>query len=220
MNEQRSKLIPIALTVVISAIVFGSSGYYLGKTSDYTARPMNYTSEKFVKGTENWNTYRSKKYNYLVKYPEDWKIVLDSENGNLADYKLANGQIAILAVREESRDVTNYAIKLDPAFDAIKIKVFDSTKTNIDEIAKNMWSSIAGTGREEIRVGQFYKIGGRDATLIAIRTADAIDSLGKQYVLSSGDYLYAIEIGNSDISAFTVDDEVVLNKMIKTFQLD
>lgn len=87
MESQRSIIIPIAVAVLASAVVFGGLGYYRGKNNNAatgvtsTATPVS--SVATPKGTNSLTptatpssreTYTSNKYNFSISYPKGWQI--------------------------------------------------------------------------------------------------------------------------------------------------
>lgn len=91
-DNKPSALVPIFLSALISALVFGGGAYYLGFTqgkkeathTTSTAEPT--TTATLVPATSlpsasltpdeiaKWKTYTNSKYSYSVKYPTDWKL--------------------------------------------------------------------------------------------------------------------------------------------------
>lgn len=107
MNEQRSIFLPIVLTVVVSAIVFGGLGYYLamGKYSAETNKTSNYTSTTpttlttltptaaSVNDTSYWKTFTNQEVGFTLKYPNNWndlkfeKIVASNKEAAAGTHK-------------------------------------------------------------------------------------------------------------------------------------
>jgi hypothetical protein len=87
-EEHKSPVVPIILSVLISALVFGGLGYYFGQsmasnttqtttyssptataTTTATATPTpSPTASAAATDTTNWKTYTSPKYGYTFKY--------------------------------------------------------------------------------------------------------------------------------------------------------
>lgn len=103
MEPQKSIVLPVALAVLISAVVFGAGGYYLANnqnTNDTTtvtptnttqttttAKPSTIptiastTTTSATDETASWKSYANTKYSYNVKYPTNWeyKVVTDEQ---------------------------------------------------------------------------------------------------------------------------------------------
>jgi hypothetical protein len=84
-----SIVLPIVLSVLLSALVFGGLAFYLGLTQNgnqktptvqpttvatATTRASTPAAELSPGEIANWKTYSNNKYNYSVKYPTDWKL--------------------------------------------------------------------------------------------------------------------------------------------------
>lgn len=88
MEPQKSIVLPLVLSVLASAIVFGGFGYYLANskndnettivTPTYTTLPITSTppssSTTTTDETANWKTYTSSIYSFSFKYPQDWTL--------------------------------------------------------------------------------------------------------------------------------------------------
>lgn len=86
MDVKKSLIMPIGLTVLASAIVFGMGGYYFGTgqfvddtdtSSDVLITPTpkaKTTSSPTVAATADWKTYVATAYGYSFKYDPAWDL--------------------------------------------------------------------------------------------------------------------------------------------------
>lgn len=73
MNEQQSIFLPIALTVLISAIVFGSLGYYLAKSRNTKASPLGQSVSTAIPTPSNSKQLiSSTALHFTVDLPAGW----------------------------------------------------------------------------------------------------------------------------------------------------
>lgn len=135
MSQQRSMLLPIALATLISAIIFSSFGYFLGKTSGEQRVGTNSNNDssspvsKFSPSPESsvdangMKAYNNTKHQITFKYPVNWDVYEDprepldptDENASASVVDLSNqksgvylgeGEAGIHIYRHPSADVT------------------------------------------------------------------------------------------------------------------
>ncbi len=101
MEPQKSLVLPLALTVLVSALVFGGLGYYVAnskKASEFTSvtpatlttpimavttQSTTPTSTATADETANWKTWAYAAKSFSVKYPSNWYLTdraLNSDN--------------------------------------------------------------------------------------------------------------------------------------------
>lgn len=83
----------IGLTVLISAVVFGFGGYYVGNKQASNTQPVpSATSEANVAevspspisdATSNWKSFTTKDGKFSIKYPPDWTLADQSKEVDL-----------------------------------------------------------------------------------------------------------------------------------------
>lgn len=88
--QPKSMVMPILLSVLISAIVFGGVGYYIGQsmgsnnigtqTTTYTTPTPTATTTatattSSTDETSNWETYSSSQNGFTFKHPANWEVV-------------------------------------------------------------------------------------------------------------------------------------------------
>jgi hypothetical protein len=87
MKDQRSLLLPIALTIVISAVLFGSLGYNLAinnPSSSETDTSLT-ASTALTKTISTVSDFSGKSQTYSVSYPADWKGKINSLDSRSID---------------------------------------------------------------------------------------------------------------------------------------
>src|SRR5687768_122511 len=81
-EPQKSIVLPIALSVFVSALVFGGLGYYLGMSKDSATTSVTPTATTAslataipatADETANWKAWNNK-YGISLKYPTDWYL--------------------------------------------------------------------------------------------------------------------------------------------------
>ncbi len=98
--KPKTNLAAIFVVAILCSLVFGVSGYFLGKQSFKTSIPYSptftissptpeslTTPTSAPDETSNWSLYSNSKYGYNVKYPQGWEP--NRGPGNVTDSKLA-----------------------------------------------------------------------------------------------------------------------------------
>lgn len=134
--QKPSLVVPIVSTALISAIIFGTAGYYIANsknTSSSAATPTPVSTAKTTakattatatptaapttNPTANWSTYTNTKYSYSVKYPNsDWYIY-DSNGKNSSTLTTTE---TLNMARTGSQDRSHY---IDVSTDSVNTKV-------------------------------------------------------------------------------------------------
>lgn len=91
-------LIPMVLTVLVSAVIFGLGGYYLGRQSTRSANlPSSETQNPLATSVptsatkSDWVSYTSAVGSYSLQYPKTWKF--SDYNGIYQDHTTFNNQV-------------------------------------------------------------------------------------------------------------------------------
>ncbi len=99
----KSIVLPIILSILVSAILFGGLGYYLANTknatqvtsttlADTTQTSIPTASATVTTSTDealNWKTYTNTKYSYSIKYPTNWAYTESPDTKSGAGFRLA-----------------------------------------------------------------------------------------------------------------------------------
>jgi hypothetical protein len=105
----KSLLLPVLLSILGSAVVFGGTGYYLGtatvvptSTDTATQTTQATPTTKITVTTKatatpdetaNWKTYTNTKYGYSVKYPDTGWFIYDEKGRRDSDFMQTTGTV-------------------------------------------------------------------------------------------------------------------------------
>ncbi len=180
MEPQKSIILPVALSVLVSAVIFGGLGYYLAdsKNTTETSVTPTYSSQTTVTTkpivtptTAALKTYENKTFNFTMKYPSDWKV--DDTNttnggaeGVIAFYKgtsLAGSPSLTININEEGRGVQTAEINYDIEYKNDEMKITNRSITTSSETGEIVKGKVhfrnAGGSNIDLRGKIYYIVG-------------------------------------------------------------
>ncbi|MFC1595206.1 hypothetical protein ACFL3E_02140 [Patescibacteria group bacterium] len=127
MNTQKGAL-GIIVGIIVAVLILGGGGYYIfnnyqnidgGCTEELKICPDGSTvgrvglncefeecpevADEIIDETSNWQTYKNEEYGFEIKYPQDWLVVNELDNGaNFADSNEINYRKIAVWVYEEN----------------------------------------------------------------------------------------------------------------------
>lgn len=214
MEPQKSIILPVSLTLVISAIIFGSLGYYVASdknatvTQTYTtqttattqpaakatstsAATSNTSTTTNTDETANWKTYTNDKHGFSFKYPPEWKLYNDiplSPDVFGAGPSEEGGEALFQVIVSSETSAESYITDLKKYYETtsnIKL-VSDESVTKFDSNARKLT----------------YTVG--------------LDYTNSDYVISKNNIVYEITGESTDKQRSDVTD--LTNKIVNTFK--
>lgn len=236
-----SSTIKIVLSIVLSAVIVGSGTYYLVNnransekatlqdqitalntkatpeaTTPTVTTPSPTTTTKTSDPTATWKTYTNTTNAYSVKYPADWKVVLDGNDKSLsigsptyvkalAAYKTANPNGGYNPPHEEF--VLNYYKNLD-ALQCDPSGCPSPKPTTLDALVKQ--------GNGTINAGAIANPLATEATKTTIGTMTFYKATGndasRSYYTEINGHIYVLSFYTSNLT----DDESNILKSFKS----